>query len=689
MMKKISSLLLVILLFLVNFTSVNADSTLILPGKVVLPGNLILYRAPAAPSGLTSGIYNGSLVNLTWIDNSSNEESFTVQRAESGGSYEDIATGVTYPSMSDYNAVRGKAYIYRVKAVNSIWGDSAYSNETTIVLPLQGPTDLKVTADKGIVSLTWADNSSAEEHFVIERVASGGPFVELATTTANTTQYKDADIIAGLGYTYRIYAGNVTVESDFSNEASIIIPAAATVPAAPTNFKATVAGTNVSLTWVDNSNNEKQFTIERKESGGSYTAICGIATDATGWTDSSVTAGKTYVYRVYAEDNNYITSTYSNEVTVAIPAMLVLPVLPPTELGATVSAGIVGLNWKDNSSNEQGFTVERKEAGGSFAYVNGASAGMTTLVDNSVVAGKTYVYRAKAINSSLGDSIYSNEATITIPGSVVAAPTDLKATKQEASISFTWKDNSSNEDQFMIQRKEKGNSYINLASVAANQTAYTDKTPIDGITYLYRIKAVSTTLGESLYSNELTISLSQATVDYSSASSWAIPEIQAAIGYKLTTDSVLTGFSNKITREEFCEIAVKLYEAISGQTAQPAANPFNDTTNSEILKAYKLGIVKGITQNSFAPDNAITRQEISVMLLRALKEAKPNGDYSITGAPVIADEKEIATWAMESVKYMNKAGIMNGTGGNNISPKGNTTKEQAIALIKRMFEKYN
>jgi hypothetical protein len=41
-----------------------------------------------------------------------------------------------------------------------------------------------------------------------------------------------------------------------------------------------------------------------------------------------------------------------------------------------------------------------------------------------------------------------------------------------------------------------------------------------------------------------------------------------------------------ITREEFCELAVLLYETMTGTTASPMSpNPFTDTTNSQILKA--------------------------------------------------------------------------------------------------------
>jgi hypothetical protein len=489
------------LFFLGSCINAYAGTNLLLPTTPTQPIPIIFGVAPAAPSGVSSEVYVTGYVELKWIDNSTNENSFTVYRAVNSGTYTEYRTGLTDTSMVDYYTQDGNIYYYVVKAVN-VWGVSDPSNENSATVPLHFPYNFKATQVGSIVKLTWEDYADTEQNYVIERVASGGPYQTLATIPANSTSYDDSDVTAGLGYMYRVYAKNVNMQSEYSFESSVIITPA------------------------------------------------------------------------------------------------VSPVTAPSTLVATLSSGVVGLTWKDNSSNEDGFTVERKLAGGSYKYLNGTSSGMTSLVDNSVVSGSSYVYRVKAINILLGDSTYSNEAAV---------------------------------------------------------------------------------IGESV--------VPLGTVDFSSASSWAVPEIQKAIDYKLTTDKVLIDFTKKITREEFCEIAVKLYEAISGKTAVVDVNPFIDTTNTEILKAYKLGIVKGMSANTFAPGSSITRQEISVMLLRALKAAEPGASYSIVGAPALADENQIATWAFEAVKYMNKEGIMNGVGENRIDPLGNTTKEQAIALLKRLYEK--
>lgn len=178
--------------------------------------------------------------------------------------------------------------------------------------------------------------------------------------------------------------------------------------------------------------------------------------------------------------------------------------------------------------------------------------------------------------------------------------------------------------------------------------------------------------------------------DPSTASSWAVPEIEQAIESDLTVDEILSAFQDDITRREFCRISVKLYEKMTGRIASQASpNPFTDTSDPEILKAYNLGITKGVAPDRFAPGLSITRQEICVMLTNALKAAIPSLNTSVTNPTVFADEYAIADWAIIAVRYLNSKGIMMGVGGNRINPLGNTTREQAIALVLRTYEAFH
>jgi len=84
-----------------------------------------------------------------------------------------------------------------------------------------------------------------------------------------------------------------------------------------------------------------------------------------------------------------------------------------------------------------------------------------------------------------------------------------------------------------------------------------------------------------------------------SASRWAVAELKIAYEYGLTYPDIMKDFKKAITREEFCVIAVKLYEKLSGKKAIPGTNPFSDTSNPEIVKAYTL--VGNLRQGKTSP----------------------------------------------------------------------------------------
>jgi FtsP/CotA-like multicopper oxidase with cupredoxin domain/transcriptional regulator CtsR len=497
-----------------------------------------ILAVPGAPTNLSAALPSISQVNLTWTDNATGETGFVVERSMNGGAFSQIAapgpragTGTT--SYSDSTVAVGNTYTYQVKAVNGAVS-SPYSNTATVIIPAvpAAPTNLSITSPSGSqISLTWTDNATDETGFVIERSVNGGAYVQLAAPgpRANTgsVSYTDSTVTAGNTYSYRVKAVNGIASSAYSNVASvsiatpppivvppIIVPPVITAPASPTNLAATLQNAStISLTWSDNATNETGFVVERSVNGGVFTQIAapgpGANTGSMSYTDSTVAAGSSYVYRVKAV-NGTLSSAYSNTATVSIPAVPAAP----TSLTATLRTGPqVSLTWRDNATNETGFVVERSVNGGAYVQITAPGpntrTGNMTYVDRTAVTGNSYTYKVKAVNGIVS-SAYSNTATVNIP-IVMAAPTNLRATLQTGpQVSLTWQDNATNETGFVVERSVNGGAYVQIAAPGPNtktgNMTYTDKTVAAGKTYTYRVKAVSGT-ASSTYSNTTSVSV--------------------------------------------------------------------------------------------------------------------------------------------------------------------------------------
>ena len=90
-----------------------------------------------APSGLTAAVVSSSQIDLAWIDNSDNEDGFTLERRI--GESDSFALLASFPAditgYADTGVEQNTCYFYRVYGFNEA-GDSGYSNEVSAVTPL-------------------------------------------------------------------------------------------------------------------------------------------------------------------------------------------------------------------------------------------------------------------------------------------------------------------------------------------------------------------------------------------------------------------------------------------------------------------------------------------------------------------------------------------------------------------------
>ena len=192
------------------------------------------------------------------------------------------------------------------------------------------------------------------------------------------------------------------------------------------------------------------------------------------------------------------------------------------------------------------------------------------------------------------------------------------------------------------------------------------------------------------------------------ASDWAQTEIEQAKELDLIPEVLQNqDLTRPITRMEFAAVAVKVFESLSGGKAVPIVNnPFQDTSDLEVLKAFQIGAVDGTSATTFEPDALLNREQCAAMLTRVYKKITlagwtlpTDGQFKLpyTMPARFADDADISDWAKDSVYFMAANKIIEGVGGNRFAPKNttseqaaigyaNATREQALAIAVRMVK---
>lgn len=174
-------------------------------------------------------------------------------------------------------------------------------------------------------------------------------------------------------------------------------------------------------------------------------------------------------------------------------------------------------------------------------------------------------------------------------------------------------------------------------------------------------------------------------------SAWAMDDIDTLSVRGVIPSSLMSRYTDSITRAEFTALMVNVYEYAKGTYKPTNPVPFTDIAASpfaeQIVKGYGLGMIDGIDADSFAPDATLMREQCAKIISAAVK-AMNGGDIFSNVALPYGDKVSISSWALPYVCYAYECGLMNGIG-SNFDPQGVLTREQAMVIAERMIEKFN
>jgi hypothetical protein len=362
----------------------------------------------AAPGGLSATADSPHQVTLQWTDNGQGETNQRLERASLvGGAWGDYSEITSLPAgtqvLPDGDVVCNTSYRYRLRAYYAGDGYSGYSNVVEVFVPCvpPAPTNLTAAASPPLpyqMVLNWTETNIAEQTgFRIERLDSGS-WTPQGTTGAAVTTFTDASVACGRDYQYRVWAYN-----DYGDSLSPSNSATASIlPCPPTGLYLTpISRTRIDVHWNDTSQNEDGFRIERSPDSlpHDWSWHVDVGSGVTTYPDTSLSCGKSYVYRVWAYKAGQYSIDPSAEVTGVTQSCPSLADFTATPRSRTS----IRLSWPD-ISGETSFLIERQN-GSDWVWVANPPANSTTFVDNGLAPGTQYTYRILA-HYSYGDSAY-------------------------------------------------------------------------------------------------------------------------------------------------------------------------------------------------------------------------------------------------------------------------------------------
>ncbi|WP_028530603.1 S8 family serine peptidase [Paenibacillus sp. HW567] len=154
-------------------------------------------------------------------------------------------------------------------------------------------------------------------------------------------------------------------------------------------------------------------------------------------------------------------------------------------------------------------------------------------------------------------------------------------------------------------------------------------------------------------------------------------------GTSATTFSPL----NNLTRAEFTALLTRALGLRTDASVNFTDVKASDWYAKDVAAASKAGLILGIGNGKFAPTQKVTRQELAVILDRALKLTGVELKAANPSFTTYTDNAKVAPYAKDSLQSLSKAGVIGSDAGNAFNPTAPATRETAAAALYELLSK--
>jgi hypothetical protein len=170
---------------------------------------------------------------------------------------------------------------------------------------------------------------------------------------------------------------------------------------------------------------------------------------------------------------------------------------------------------------------------------------------------------------------------------------------------------------------------------------------------------------------------------------WAQEDIALMANKLIVEGRTQDGFmpDDNITRAEFAALLVRAL----GLVEESEQIPFRDVTAEAwyagaVGAAHQAELIGGYEDGSFRPLAYITREQMAVMIARAMEYAGHSPNSNASPKKKFADEADIAEWAAEAVEQLTGTSIVQGITETNFGPREHASRAQSAAMLKRVLQ---
>ncbi len=403
---------------------------------------ILIDLASYVPTGLKIKILSTTSLTVSWAE-MDGVDTFHLSGSSDDDTTYSLSQSVTGNSYTVTGLKKGYTYKFKVRAKKKINGNteySAYSTEKSGTPTSLAPTDLKGQSYKngyGVV-LTWEASAQADGYEIYVAESENGPF-SLVKDIGDGAAKKYTDKAGydksktGRIYYYRIRSYTEVLGNKHFGPYSSKVKVQIQMPKPTLTAEATTAS-KVKLDWAD-IGADKYLVYRSTKPDAGFELIKTASSSTFTWTDSSLTMGTKYYYKIRGSKTVGSSTSYGpySAVVSATPTLGA-----PTGIVLSADGGSIFVKWGGVSGATK-YQVEFREDGQGWKLGGTVDASKTSFRVNNLTPKTKYSFRVRAVRIKDDKTIYGKYSATQNKTTKIRQVTNLKASAMGGDkVLLTW-----------------------------------------------------------------------------------------------------------------------------------------------------------------------------------------------------------------------------------------------------------